>query len=128
MPGPNEPQDVAGAPKLANEQQPVDIIRWPNLEHRFTTDSPVHVNFNKSPLQVGFTEAPANVNMNIVTPNAVGVTLLGTKEPVALAFVLPRPIVARSDYSLQLQINGKEVFSVAIAGTTTFFSQGDEPK
>jgi hypothetical protein len=115
------------------EKQPVDILRWPNLEHRFTKDSPVSVNVASpinvgvtTPVNLGFTETPANVNMNIITPNAVGVNLLGSKEPVALRFVITEPIVAKSDYTIQLKINGNEVFSVSIAGTTTLFTQGPE--
>src|SRR5438045_5972164 len=77
--------------------EPVDIIRWPNMEHRFSSDSPVrvglispiNVGFGDSPVQVGFEQTPANVNMNIVTPNAVGVSLLGTQSPIALRIVIP---------------------------------------
>jgi hypothetical protein len=113
------------------DNKPVDIVRWPNAEHRFSSDSPLHVGltkpvnigFSESPVNIGFTDKAANVNMNIVTPNAVGVNLLGSSEPVALRLVITEPIVAKSDYSIQLKINGNEVFSVSVAGTTTLFTQ-----
>ncbi len=113
------------------EQQPVDIVRWPNVEHRFTSDSPLHVgltkpigvDFTDSPVRVGFTEAPANVNMNIITPNAVGISVLGSKEPVALRFVLTEPIVAKSEYTIAMKINGAEVFSIQVAGQTVIAQQ-----
>jgi hypothetical protein len=117
--------------KSITEQQPVDIVRWPNLEHRFTSDSPlqvgltkpVNVGFTEAPLRVGLTE-PANVNMNIITPNAVGVNLLGSKEPVALRFVIGEPIIAKSDYTIAMKINGAEVFSISVAGTTVISQTG----
>ena len=120
---------------ITEQQQPVDIVRWPNLEHRFTSDSPlnigltkpVNVGFTESPVRVGFTDSPANVNMNIITPNAVGVNLLGSKEPVALRFVLSEPIVAKSDYTIAMKINGAEVFSINVAGTTVI-AQSHEGK
>lgn len=113
------------------EQQPVDIVRWPNLEHRFSSDSPlqvgltkpVNVGFTEAPMRVGFTDSPANVNMNIITPNGVGVNLLGSKEPVALRFVIGEPIVAKSDYTIAMKINGAEVFSISVAGTTVISQQ-----
>ena len=115
------------------DKQPLDIMRWPNLEHRFSADSPVKVGFGdapvkvgfgESPVKVGFTDTPAQVNMNIVTPNAVGVNIAhATKEPVALRFVITEPIVAKSNYTIQLKVNGNEVFAVTIAGTTTLQTQ-----
>lgn len=127
---------VDGENLVQQQQQPIDIMRWPNMEHRFNSDSPVRIGFTEAPVKVGFTdspvkvgfgESPANVNMNIITPSAVGVNLLGSKEPVALRFVITEPIVAKSDYSISLKVNGSEVFSVNIAGTTTFVTQAQNP-
>lgn len=137
--------------KDLTQQQPVDIVRWPNLEHRFSsdsplqvgltkpvelgltkpvevgfTDAPVRVGFTEAPVRVGFTEAPANVNMNIITPNAVGVSVLGSKDPVALRFVLSEPIVAKSEYTIAMKINGAEVFSIQVAGQTVIAQQSRE--
>ncbi|HEY8207063.1 MAG TPA: hypothetical protein VIG99_06270 [Myxococcaceae bacterium] len=113
--------------------QPVDIIRWPNLEHRFNADSalrvglttPVNVGFGESPVRVGFAESPANVNMNILTPNAVGVNLLGSSSPIALRLVIPEEeqLIVSSQYNISLKINGNEVLSVAVGGRTTIYSQ-----
>jgi hypothetical protein len=150
--------DPVTPPTEPQQQQPIDIVRMPNLEHRFQTDNPlgvkvgfapetslkvgvssdntVKVGFSAespvnvapvsvgltTPVNVGFGKEPANVNMNILAPNGVGVNLLGSKEPVALRFVLGQDIVARSEYAISLSINEKEVFAVSIKGTTTFTS------
>lgn len=113
--------------------EPVDIIRWPNLEHRFNSDSPlrvglstpVNVGFGDSPVRVGFAESPANVNMNILTPNSVGVSLLGTSAPIALRIVIPEEeqLILQSQYNISLKINGNEVLSVAVGGRTTIYTQ-----
>lgn len=118
--------------------QPVDILRWPNMEHRFNPESPVrvglatpvNVGFEQSPVRVGFTEAPANVNMNIITPKGVGVSLLGSESPIALRLVIPEAekLICQSNYNIQLKIGGNEVASVAVGGTTNIWTKSPEPE
>ncbi|HEY8207066.1 MAG TPA: hypothetical protein VIG99_06285, partial [Myxococcaceae bacterium] len=94
--------------------QPVDILRWPNMEHRFNKESPlsvglispVNVGFDKTPVNVGFTEAPANVNMNIITPKGVGVNLMGCDSPIALRIVIPEEekMICQSAYNISFKI------------------------
>jgi len=128
-----KPAVTTGSGGVDVDLQPVDIIRWPNLEHRFNSDSalrvglatPVNVGFGESPVRVGFAESPANVNMNIVTPNSVGVSLLGTSAPIALRIVIPEEeqLIVQSQYNISLKINGNEILSVAVGGRTTIYTQ-----
>lgn len=116
--------------------QPVDIIRIPNLEHRFSRESPlsvglatpVNVGFTESPVRVGFGEAPANVNMNIITPKGVGVSLLGSSAPIALRLVIPEEeqLIARSAYTISMKVGANEICSVNVGGTTTLHTKTPE--
>ena len=77
----------------------------------------MHVAFERTPLNLEFGERP--LNMNLHANSSLGVSFLGSKEPVALTFVVQKPIVATSDYTIKLRINGADVFSISVAGTTT---------
>ena len=116
--------------------QPVDILRWPNMEHRFSKESPlsvglvtpVNVGFDKTPVNVGFTETPANVNMNIITPKGVGVSLLGSDSPIALRIVIPEEekMICQSAYNISIKVGGNEVASVNVGGATQIWTKSRE--
>lgn len=130
---PGEAPDAASA---GIDLEPIDIIRWPNMEHRFSSDSPVrvglvtpvNVGFGESPVRVGFQETPANVNMNILTPNSVGVNLLGSSAPIALRIVIPEEeqLIVQSQYNISLKINGNEILSLTIGGRTNIYTQSPQ--
>lgn len=130
------PGEAPDAASTGIDLEPIDIIRWPNMEHRFSSDSPVrvglvtpvNVGFGESPVRVGFQETPANVNMNILTPNSVGVNLLGSSAPIALRIVIPEEeqLIVQSQYNISLKINGNEILSLTIGGRTNIYTQSPQ--
>jgi hypothetical protein len=124
---PGESSPSSAPPPAGKDTRPVDVVRWPSLEHRFAADSPASIAVASpidvgvtTPVNLGFTDRPANVNMSVQTPGAIGVRILGSSEPIALRLVIAEPIVARSDYEIQLHLKGNAVLSVSVSGTTTF--------
>src|SRR3954466_10941704 len=127
---------MAGENDSGGGTQPVDILRWPNMEHRFNAQSPlsvglvspINVGFDKTPVNVGFTDTPANVNMNIITPRGVGVSLLGSDSPIALRIVIPedQKMICQSAYNISFKIGGNEVASVNVGGTTNIWTKTPE--